>query len=365
MRCLIASIFVVLFLANLATSVSIKCQHDLPLGFLPEEDRKNSSFIEILHSILDIHPSKVQFTKTELDYQTKIISSKLHPFVNAVHLAYANHLNLILTPDVIWYLILSGTSIHIDVNSEELRANFVEHEEKKTINIRRDYFIFNSTENQWDGLIDEFVQNVNSNLKPSAQNLLSANFTTTNRVTSACSKIVFLAAFQKYFNYKLTTLCGIPEIKISGSIDDWKLIKSKISDLNSTMPSLSVWYNQLDKLAQKFVDAFENKIDEEFWNQIYKMNGGSGGPFISGWILSLFPYLKRNTRNYFVWEKDWSFSYDMDMLGGLVTSDFPLTLSNSSFIWDYYSTEYSMSFTGGMIGVKFFEKKLLINNIKN
>lgn len=270
MRCLIASIFVVLFLANLATSVSIKCQHDLPLGFLPEEDRTNSSFIEILHSILDIHPSKVQFTKTELDYQTKIISSKLHPFVNAVHLAYANHLNLILTPDVIWYLILSGTSIHIDINSEELRASFVEHEEKKTINIRRDYFIFNSTENQWDGLIDEFVQNVNSNLKPSAQNLLSANFTTTNRVSSACSKIVFLAAFQKYFNYKLTTLCGIPEIKISGSIDDWKLIKSKISDLNSTMPSLSVWYNQLDKLAQKFVDAFENKIDEEFWNQIYK-----------------------------------------------------------------------------------------------
>lgn len=85
------------------------------------------------------------------------------------------------------------------------------------------------------------------------------------------------------------------------------------------------------------------------------MNGGSGGPFISGWILSLFPYLKRNTRNYFVWEKDWSSSYDTNMLGGLVTSDFPLTLSNSSFIWDYYSTEYSMSFTGGMIGVNFNE----------
>lgn len=270
MRFIIANILSVLFFTNVVRSVSIKCQHDLPFGDLLEEDIKNSSFIEILDTLLDIHPSKVHYTKTEFENQTKIISSKLNPFVNAVHLAYSNHLNLELTPDVIWYLILSGTSIHINVNSEELRKNFVEHVGKKTINIRRDFFVFNSTENQWNELIEEFVQNVNLNLKPQVKNLLNANFSTSNQVTSTCSNIVFLAAFQKYFNYKLTTLCGIPEIKLSGRIDDWKLIKSKISDLNSTLPSLAVWYNQLDRLVQKFVDAFEENIDRDFWSQIYK-----------------------------------------------------------------------------------------------
>lgn len=270
MRCLVIHILSVLFLTNLVNSTGIKCQQELTLGDLPEEDRTYTSFTEILKTILDIHPSKVQYIKTEIENQTKIISSKLHPFVNAVHLAYANHLNLILTPDIIWYLIISGTSIHIEVNSEELRKSFVEHEGKKTINIRRDYFIFNSTENQWEELIDEFVQNVNSNLKPNAKNLLTANFSTTNRITSTCSNIVLLAAFQKYFSYKLTTLCGIPEIKLDGNIQDWKLIKSKISDLNSTIPSLATWYNQLDTIIQKFVDVFQEKIDQEFWSQIYK-----------------------------------------------------------------------------------------------
>lgn len=270
MGCLVIYFLNVLFFINTVNSISIKCQHELELGDLPEEDRTYTSFSEILKTTLEIHPSKIQYNKTEIQNQSKIISSKLHPFVNAIHLAYANHLNLILTPDIIWYLIISGTSIHIEVNSEKLRKSFVEHEGKKNINIRRDYFIFNSTQNQWEELIEEFVKNVNSNLKPSAKNLLNANFSTTNRITSTCSNIVFLAAFQKYFNYKLTTLCGIPEIKLDGNIQDWKLIKSKISDLNATIPSLAIWFNQLDSIIQKFVDVFEEKIDQEFWSQIYK-----------------------------------------------------------------------------------------------
>ena len=78
----------------------------------------------------------------------------MHPFVEAVHQAYAQHLPLIISPDMIWYLITSATAIHINKNSEELRYKFVSHEGKKTIEVRRDNFVFNSRSNPWHEVID-------------------------------------------------------------------------------------------------------------------------------------------------------------------------------------------------------------------
>ena len=71
--------------------------------------------------------------------------------------------------------------------------------------------------------------------------------------------------------------------------------------------------------------------------------------------MALFPYLKNNSKNYFVWEKDWKFAYELNYMSGLVTSDFPMTLTNASFVWQYHAYEYSMSFLGGLVGVNFEE----------
>lgn len=336
-------------------SVSIKCTNNVTEGELVLKDVTKSNLNQVLHDILKINLSQIHYSKLEFENETDILSSKLQPFVNAVHLAYANHLNLIITPDIIWYLVISGTSTHINNYSEELRSKFVEHEGKKTLSVRRDDFLFNSSSNNWDGVIDEFADKIKQNLKSESRNLFDANFSTTNHVNSMCSKVVLMAAMQEYFSYKLTTLCGIPEIKLLGEKDDWKLIKEKILDLNSTITSLSVWYNQLSDLIQNFIDAFDGNINNDFWDKIYKTTGGSGGPYISGWILALFPYLKNNSKNYFVWEKSWTFAYDINYMSGLVTSDFPIVLTNSSFIWQYLHNEYNMSFISGMVGVRFQE----------
>ena len=44
----------------------------------------------------------------------------MHPLMQAVHLAFYDHLPLILTPDIIWYCISSAVGIHINKNAEEL-----------------------------------------------------------------------------------------------------------------------------------------------------------------------------------------------------------------------------------------------------
>ena len=77
-------------------------------------------------------------------------------------------------------------------------------------------------------------------------------------------------SMQKYLEYEFYSLCGIPELRIMGEKNDWIAIKNKLAIFNQKIPGLSVWYNQISSIVQRFVDVYEGKIDNLFWDQIYK-----------------------------------------------------------------------------------------------
>lgn len=93
------------------------------------------------------------------------------------------------------------------------------------------------------------------------------------------------------------------------------------------------------------------------------VHGGSGGPYISGWTITLFPYLENNAKNYYVWNKSWQDAYDEPMFGGLVTSNFPATLSRVSFKWKYYNQEFDMLFLGGFMGINYDQENKILNPV--
>jgi hypothetical protein len=223
----------------------------------------------------------------------------MHPFVKAVHQAYSDHLRLNITPDMIWYLIASGVATHINLNAEQLRYKFVYHEGKKQIKVRRDDFVYGA-KNPWNEVIDEFCDKVGKNTKTDVADVMQANFSTTSKDAQVVSRIVLMDAMQQYFEYYCSTLCGIPEIRLHGDKQDWQKVREKKDTLIAIIPELSVWSKALDEILDHFLSAFDDKVDEKFWSEIYKVSGGSGGPFISGWILALFPYLDKQKKNRYV-----------------------------------------------------------------
>ena len=110
------------------------------------------------------------------------------------------------------------------------------------------------------------------------------------------------------------------------------------------------WINSLAPLIDEFINAKKGEINHEFWASIYKLNGGSGGPYIKGWLIKLFPYMnttsdKPRTNNYIDQEPTSTFS-------GLKTNDFYNGISQADFIWNYFGKEFEMEFVAGFIGVK-------------
>ena len=50
---------------------------------------------------------------------------------------------------------------------------------------------------------------------------------------------------------------------------------------------LSWWTDELGTVLDQFAEAASGRVDRKFWSSIYKISGGSGGPYITGWICIL------------------------------------------------------------------------------
>ena len=225
---------------------------------------------EAVQNLVRINPEHIQYVKTEHD-AINLLQSHMHPFVEAVHLAYSDHLPLIISPDAIWYLISSGIANHINKNSEKLREKFVNHKGKETIKIRRDDFVLNSLNNPWHEIIDDFTSEIAKKTNNDVADLIMANFSNTTKVARVVSQIVLMDAMSKYFDYKFQTMCGIPEIRVTGEKEDWEKLKNKTEKLVELIPALKTWLNSgLSEILQNFVSVFDDKVDNGFWNQIYK-----------------------------------------------------------------------------------------------
>jgi hypothetical protein len=121
-----------------------------------------------------------------------------------------------------------------------------------------------------------------------------ASFSTTGPVERTASEIALMSAMRPYFNHRLTTLCGIPEITLLGTPDDWRSIRRRASVLSEF--DLGWWCRALEPILDQFVAASTGSVDVEFWQSLFKLHAGSGGRWITGWTTALFPYIERGGR---------------------------------------------------------------------
>ena len=275
----------------------------------------------------------------------------MNAFVQTVHIAYENHYPLVISPDDIWMCIAQGFGAHVNANAEKLRHLFVKHEGKEVIRVRRDTFVRGSPDNPWSEVFSEFSAQIRSYIGEKTHDLLVPSFTTTGPVEKAASEIVLMNTFKKYFDYSFCTLCGIPEITLKGTIDDWKQLRERA--LGLAQFELEWWIDALKVILDMFVAAVEGNVNKQFWSTIYKQVGGSGGPYVTGWILTLFPYLDER-RNRF--PDNWDFKekekgkQDRFLYCEATTSSLPPGVASTPFIWEYLSKDIPMTFNAGFMG---------------
>jgi hypothetical protein len=265
-------------------------------------------------------------------------------FLRTIHAAYAEHYPLVLSPDDVWLAITQGFAAHVNAHSEELRHLFVAHEGQAVIEVHRDMFIKGRPDNDWPGVFSEFSEKIGQHIGEDKRSLLVSNFSLTGPVERAVSEIVLMDSMKNYFDYVVYTLCGIPEVTLLGSLDDWQNIQERVNALAEY--KCVDWIAKLETALGHFTQAFAGNANPKFWGNFYKHHHGSGGPCATGNINVFFPYLKDpKTGEFTVPNKQMG-----DLNGwGNELNDFPAGLSKVPFTWIYYSREFPMDFLGGFI----------------
>ena len=278
-------------------------------------------------------------------------------FVSAVHTAYSKHYPLVFSPDHIWMCIAQGLSQHVNADPEKLRKRFVEHEGKEELIVQRDDFVKGSPDNPWPEVFDEFSKQIREHVGEKTHDLLTPDFTTTGPNDRAAAQVVLMDTFKEYFEYTVHTLCGIPEVTLEGTVEDWKKLRERAIGL--AQYDLDWWINALKPILDQFVNAASGKVDQKFWSAIYKQSNSSGGPYINGWIITLFPYCSRpglrpgsesTFRNPYL--EDWDDESKNTMsFYGMTTDMFPRGIVSTPFKWVYFGKEIPMHFYAGFMAV--------------
>lgn len=294
--------------------------------------------------------------ETRKDYLFNIIKQQIyqgfsHPLIEAAHISYACHYPLLISPDIIWLCILQGLSQHINENPISLQERLIlPNLSNNLIEIRRDNFEKGSPNNDWQGCFLEFTEKLSLLVKDNIKvDDIMNDFSTTGPIEKAVSGLAFMDCFKSYFKFGLKTLCGIPKIILTGTPKDWKKILERTEKLSQY--DLEWWTNKLLPILEKIVfTSEESKIDYEFWNDLYKKQEGSGGPYVSGWINCFFPYLQNDNKISLIKNKYLN-SNELAINYGPKLTNFPNGFSRVLFKWQHYSDLYYMEFLGGMFGI--------------
>lgn len=209
-------------------------------------------------------------------------------FVNA----YNKHCDVKITPDDVWIVIMIYFKEYVNTNAEKLRTKFVSHEGKKELTVITE----NETdESQWDEFFVKIIEAIKENTSEGVVDKLKSNFSTTTRFEEIISTSTIMDTFKQYFSYgRFIPMCGIQNIWMKGTLDDWIKIKTKLAGLKEfdIDKKLSKYVDELIPIINKFIDTYQNKVNVDFWNKIMNFERGRLGSgsttYTSGWILKFF-----------------------------------------------------------------------------
>ena len=210
----------------------------------------------------------------------------VHPMAAAVHLAFSQHRPLRLTPDHIWLTIAQGFAHHVNNNADTLRPTLVGFPGKMVLQIRTSSL---EDAEDWAQVINKWTEDIGDFIPPELHQTLLCDFTTTTATTRIASQVVMMDAFQRFFDYRVICICGIPSVTLAGTVEDWQRISSRVRHLEQY--DLQWWTDRLLPICEALVETAGGKPSLEFWQNVYKPEGVYGEEVITGWLADLFPYI--------------------------------------------------------------------------
>jgi hypothetical protein len=280
----------------------------------------------------------------------------VNPLIDAVHRAFSNHRPLVLSPDAIWLTIVQGFAHHLQENAEVFRGRIVSHHGKKELRVQT----LSLEADAWPQLISQLTDQIRDNSDPFLYENLSCEFSTTTPTIKTACQIALMEGYERYFEYIMECVCGIPQITLEGTAEDWQRIRERVEVLATF--DFGWWTSRLAPILDQFISTAKGTPDLSFWQAIYKPEQLYAQEMATGWIADLFPYLaygdspssmSRNPNLTEVERIDWiPQKTEANKFPGVTLESFPTGISRAPVTVTYPDdSQTPIELLGGFFGV--------------
>lgn len=202
-----------------------------------------------------------------------------HGLYDYLALCWRNHYGVVITPDMIWYSILAEMAAVIKKQPDTWAHLFTTKPGAK-----QHIIVMTGKVEEIDpvavvALLEDKVPVQTSTFLP--------RFTTTTDNSHLARCIAFCDLVSPYYSYG-TMLCGIPAIRIEGTLDDWSQILfclDQLKRLSVTRP-MSEYIDRCALHVVNFQEAVDGNTKIGEWDSFLKVRKcGSGSQYeMDGWI---------------------------------------------------------------------------------
>lgn len=279
-------------------------------------------------------------------------------FFQAVHACFAGHHALTLRPEVLMHLIVSQVARTVNLHPEDYCNLFTASGKKVEVRVRHDGLQLGNRNSPWGEAIALFDGALRERVPAGIMDHMLPPFSTATGESRVASLLAFMDAAQSYYQYVVETRCGIPEIRLAGTADDYHRLLNAASQLAEPFSAhLGPYFASLLPVLKTLADqAAGEPVDEEFWKSAYKWNSDSGTPVFNGWLTAFVNYILVERRVVAKPAHLFDWTTLVKQLGGFGTVGLdhgcvPASVSSVPFIWDYLSHQIPMRFMGGVLAI--------------
>ena len=234
-------------------------------------------------------------------------------FLSAVVHSYNNHHTLQTTPDDWWYTIICQVSSTIERAGVRTGAGYRSKSDEKqklgkflaSHELRDPLKVSVSTvplrESDYSRVFGDIAEQIGCSVKvPEFAETVQADFSTSTSTHVLESEITLRSAIKSHSKFEIYFMCGIPQVEMMGTEEDWRKLKRKFLRLKDSLAAVEEnfvlfgnWWNNVETILQKLIDTYIGKPDVDWWSRIfYKEKAWDSGPpvnwYLRGWFITDF-----------------------------------------------------------------------------
>jgi hypothetical protein len=195
-------------------------------------------------------------------------------YLDYLCLCWKRHYGVVISPTILWNMVLNNLAFQVNKTPNIFKKYFTESDEKQEILVQQGG-------NQID--VAQLIAGVSAKIPTEILDHVFPKYSTDSDKAIIANYTAFLDMVSPYYNYGMY-LCGIPKVRVLGTLDDWNLFIAKCMKVAELIPEFSKY---LETVRKRIVRIYEDTCN---YADIFRLDAcGSGSQAeVEGWIRDFY-----------------------------------------------------------------------------